>query len=580
MQEKRPLRTNRKKSTRLNLKGILNRIVDIIYLIGNATINLLMLPFESGASRGFFSHVFLGIKKAFSAIGKALGFAGKSIWKFFKKCAGGIKVFFGDKEKRLQWLFALRVKLICLLSGYKRENLSFPLTEKVKTSLVRRAVGRSINFIAPLIAIIGLVTIISASRNYKMGVKVELEGQEVGVLASESDFERLKTDVSEFISKITGTEYSVEAVPTFSSAVYSTNSGDASRIRDALLGSATDVIVNSSGISVDGEIIAVNDDIEGLNDILNKKLEAEMPQDGENSRTEFIEKVSVVSGFMPKNKEAGLPEIKELANSVKNQDMFYTVKDDDTMGKIAVAVGMKYKDLMALNPDVVPTKLRPGQQVKIRASMPLISVKVITTITYEEEIAYKTVKVETDSLYKNQTKTITPGAKGVAEVTAEVTFINGVETSRTELSKTVKKEPVSLEMYVGTKALPTTAATGSFRRPVASGYIISSDYGARRGTHTGVDFACNRGTPIMAADGGTVVQASWNGGYGLSIVIDHGNGIKTRYAHCSAIYVSSGQKVAKGQTIAAVGSTGNSTGPHLHFEVIVNGSFRNPWNYI
>ena len=88
------------------------------------------------------------------------------------------------------------------------------------------------------------------------------------------------------------------------------------------------------------------------------------------------------------------------------------------------------------------------------------------------------------------------------------------------------------------------------------------------------------GTLVVAADGGTVVTAGWSGSYGWCVVIDHGNGRRTRYAHNSALLVKVGQKVAKGEAISRVGSTGNSTGPHLHFEVIKNGAFQNPWNYI
>ena len=90
------------------------------------------------------------------------------------------------------------------------------------------------------------------------------------------------------------------------------------------------------------------------------------------------------------------------------------------------------------------------------------------------------------------------------------------------------------------------------------------------------------GTNIVAAESGTVILASygWNGGYGNYIIINHGNGVTTRYAHASQLYVSVGQTVSKGQVIAAVGTTGNSTGPHLHFEVRINGSHRNPLNYL
>ena len=128
---------------------------------------------------------------------------------------------------------------------------------------------------------------------------------------------------------------------------------------------------------------------------------------------------------------------------------------------------------------------------------------------------------------------------------------------------------------------------GKFAWPCPASSRITSNYGYRylfgvREFHTGIDIGASKGTNIVAAESGTVILANygWNGGYGNYIIINHGNGITTRYAHSSKLYVSAGQTVSKGQVIAAVGSTGNSTGPHLHFEVRKNGSHTNPLNYL
>lgn len=110
---------------------------------------------------------------------------------------------------------------------------------------------------------------------------------------------------------------------------------------------------------------------------------------------------------------------------------------------------------------------------------------------------------------------------------------------------------------------------------------ITSRFGSRSsGYHTGLDIATSKGTPITATAAGTVTYAGWKGNYGYLVIIDHGNGVQTYYAHCNTIYVKAGEEIEEGQTIAAVGSTGNSTGPHLHLEVRVNGSVVNPQNYL
>jgi len=130
-------------------------------------------------------------------------------------------------------------------------------------------------------------------------------------------------------------------------------------------------------------------------------------------------------------------------------------------------------------------------------------------------------------------------------------------------------------------------AGGSMTWPCPSSKTISSYYGNRLHPilkkykmHTGIDISASQGSSIVAANKGTVIMAGWQSGYGYTVVVDHGGGITTLYAHCSKILVSVGQSVKAGETIAKVGSTGMSTGPHLHFEVRKNGATTNPLNYV
>ena len=122
----------------------------------------------------------------------------------------------------------------------------------------------------------------------------------------------------------------------------------------------------------------------------------------------------------------------------------------------------------------------------------------------------------------------------------------------------------------------------SLVKPVSG--AISSRFGARSSirssAHTGLDIATSIGTPIKAAASGTVTFSGWKGSYGYLMVVTHSNGVQTYYGHCSKLYYNAGQTVSQGQTIAAVGNTGNSTGPHLHFEIRINGVAYNPQNYL
>ena len=144
-----------------------------------------------------------------------------------------------------------------------------------------------------------------------------------------------------------------------------------------------------------------------------------------------------------------------------------------------------------------------------------------------------------------------------------------------------KKVPVYSSSYY-TIASAKVDLGISLIKPISSGYTITSRFGARSsGMHTGLDIAAPTGTPIYAAASGTVTASGWStSGYGYHVIISHGNGVETLYGHCSALYVSEGQYVSQGENIAAVGSTGNSSGPHLHLEIRVNGARVNPQYYL
>lgn len=203
-----------------------------------------------------------------------------------------------------------------------------------------------------------------------------------------------------------------------------------------------------------------------------------------------------------------------------------------------------------------------------------INVTMTKRQNYTEEYNLDTEYIEVDDWYTSEQKVIKEAVTGLHDVTAEVTYLNGVEMSREILQDVVLVEPVAKVVKVGTKEAPT------FIKPIRGG-SFSSGFGSRWGRkHEGVDWSCSVGTTVMASSGGTVTFAGWQNGYGNTIVISHGNGIKTRYAHLNKIAVSDGQKVSQGDTIGYSGNTGRSTGPHLHFEVLLNGEAVNPLKYL
>lgn len=223
---------------------------------------------------------------------------------------------------------------------------------------------------------------------------------------------------------------------------------------------------------------------------------------------------------------------------------------------------------------------------ELKAAAQNIGVRTVSVITTETEIAFSKKTVKTAKQYIGYSKITTVGQNGINRKTESVEMINGNEISRTELSNEVIKEPVTQITTVGTAKTTASAAQRSAERsagficPLKRGsFTVSAYYGDGRG-HKGVDLAADKGTPIYAVSGGTVTYSGYDGNYGYSVVIDHGNGLKTRYAHASALCVSKGKTVLQGEVIAYVGSTGYSTGNHLHFEVMVNGTRVNPISYI
>ena len=161
------------------------------------------------------------------------------------------------------------------------------------------------------------------------------------------------------------------------------------------------------------------------------------------------------------------------------------------------------------------------------------------------------------------------------------------EAARKAAEEAARKQKEKASSYSNSAGASVVSGNGTFTHPCPGYSRISSTFGGRKQplagastNHKGVDFAAPTGTPIYAAAGGTVVSSGYSGKAGNRIVINHGNGLQTIYMHCHKLYVKAGTTVSKGQNIAAVGTTGNSTGPHLHFQVMSGGTPVNPMNYL
>ncbi|GEL76349.1 M23 family metallopeptidase [Tenuibacillus multivorans] len=257
----------------------------------------------------------------------------------------------------------------------------------------------------------------------------------------------------------------------------------------------------------------------------------------------------------------------------------HTIQQNEVLGQVAMDYDLSMDELLDLNPDLGKNSIvQVGQEVYVEGRKPYIDVSYTVIKEEEESIDFETVTKSTDSLYKGQTEVEDPGKEGKKLVKYRVTTKNNEEVSKEKIEEEVIEEPQQKVVLQGTKVIPSRG-TGQFSWP-ASGGRITSYMGPRWGrSHKGIDIAGTSNRTIKAADNGVVTSAGWDGTYGYKVEIDHNNGYKTLYAHLSSIKVEVGQTVKKGHQIGVMGSTGRSTGVHLHFEVFKNGSNVNPLNY-
>lgn len=302
---------------------------------------------------------------------------------------------------------------------------------------------------------------------------------------------------------------------------------------------------------------------------------------------DFQEEVSLEAGNVKVSEIQSSNEILDEIKAGKEEVKTHVVEEGESFWMIANNNDLSVDELQKLNSDIVPEKLQIGQEISLTKLEPLVSVVVTKEVTVEETIAHSTEYKDTSKLLKGESKVVTKGSDGKKKVTYEVKEANGATLEKEVVKEVVVAEPVTEVVNKGTGSIQISSRSassysggnGTLSWPLSNNKI-TSPYGTRsRGFHSGIDLVAKTGTPVYASAGGKVVLSSWYYGYGNCIVVDHGNGLKTRYAHLSGFNVKVGDTVSRGQQIGRSGNTGNSTGPHLHFEVIVNGSTKNPVNY-
>ena len=265
----------------------------------------------------------------------------------------------------------------------------------------------------------------------------------------------------------------------------------------------------------------------------------------------------------------------------------YVIQPGDTIWGIAQRFGYTEAEILETNPQLNPSLIYSGMKLTLMRPKCLVNVEASQVFEEKTVLPYETERHTDSSMYDDERIVQQKGQNGEMTATVQQDYVNGVLVERTILKEEITAEPVKEIVVVGTKTRPSPISAAGYMQPVSGGHI-TSDFGSRTSPtagassyHYGLDIGgVGYGATIVAARGGTVTYAGWSGGYGYMVEIDHGDGVRTHYGHCSTIMVSSGQHVDRGTAIALVGSTGVSTGPHLHFEVRINGTAVDPSGYV
>lgn len=542
----------------------------------------------------------------FTGMGHSFSNAGKSLSSSCKTFAARVK---SDGFAK-----AVKLQLSDMASAVKRSGTFF------KTA---------VNYAVPVFSIALLVGVVynTASRSY--GIAVECNGKELGVVAAESvisdaqqaiadkavyydtedeiyitanlsikplnaydeviDENTLARKMEEQISDSFPESAMADENEVSDADVPAANDTDESAEAD-IAGDEIEGKVRAFAVTVDGEVIGAVESTEKLAEFLDSEKAKYLDEDvvsvdfDKNVSFEYEEYVE------PDDLVSEDKVISELTKIV-SEPVYYEVQKGDSPWNIARDNDMTVDELK--NCDVtfgdkhisdITQECPIGAVIQLSEEVPYLRTQVTKNITYTETIDYEIIKNEDENLFKGETVVDVKGVEGEAEVTALVTYEGDKIVATEVLERKVISEPVAKVVRVGTRKTTTEVSTGSggsgdYFWPVDGGKI--SDYFGGYRNHKGLDIAAPYGTKIFAAESGTVTRAGNKyDGYGNCVMIANNDGNVTVYGHMSSIAINYGDYVVKGQLIGYVGSTGDSTGNHLHFEVRSNGYYNNPLDYV
>ena len=445
-------------------------------------------------------------------------------------------------------------------------------------------------YILPLCALALFATVFESVVHRPYALAVQVNGQTVGYVANEATFNLAREDVQERINYAgtDKTEWTIEPTYTISTAHQVM---DENQMANAILRSASDEISEGTALYLDGELTAVCADGTSLQSYISGLLAPYEDEENANVTVGFNRAVDLEQGIYFNESFQDLTDIENTLSGVQQAEKIYKVQAGDTLWAIAQKNDLTFKELCALNtnfkgaPLTETSNIQEGDELIVTKEEAMLEVRITKIEVKQEEIPYTTETTQSNELTKGTTKVTQEGENGLRNVTLQNVYdTNGTLLEQTVLSTEIIKEAVPKKVTVGTKKVTSSTkyitGSGRFIWPVPNYKYCSRWYSSG---HKGVDICAPAGTPIYATASGTVTKAGYNKagagtGYGYSVVVNHGGGYTSVYAHCLSLAVHAGQSVKQGQLIGYVGSTGRSSGNHCHFEIRLNGSYVPPQN--